>query len=666
MNDKFNDPDGDGICGRKDRCWSVYDPTNLDSNNNCPLIEWFSEDPKCGDACESIDSGNLCKLSNPDCCQSDDPDYCQKKCDAILGADWNYLRGGSLSCCGDDDKEGKGLSYQAVENRCDGIDNDCDGTIDEGCDDDHDGYCDATMHFPVLGSYQCSGSPNCCLAADPTIDANRDCDDTDKDIHPGAMENCGDNKDNDCDGKVDEIESGVAPIKYLTFGDDKSPDISVGASEKTKVNFDMECSAYGKISLNFVREASKVPTAIVFVTDVSYSMQGKVASLKAALWKTITDIFDNSDNVLIALVSFGSQAEEIQKTSFKRFYQKADLQDEILSYQAHSSYGTASRSAFEVAERMLNDNNLPSSKMIVFMSDGDPEPDPYQNPMEKYKTGDKIYTDGLTPLNCKGNGTSGPLAACDQIPDNWIGHDIIDVVKDDLKAKIFTGAFSVNSDALENMCIWSSDFKLGMIDCINQAAGYYHTDSENLSYLYSMLSDRVVSMPTDLEVKIYDPAVQTDGNGLTIYSDETACSDGIDNDGDGKIDGDDSVCQEDNNVRGEYDPTTKYCTVIENLTCGNLLTWVLCLASGGTCERVKENEQIVINPNDFPDAFQCHDYPQSKELQVYFSHAPWVEDLIKDGAITDLPPGGIHFYGAGAQQMPEAQRSNILYCPLYQ
>src|SRR6185295_14870318 len=28
---------------------------------------------------------------------------------------------------------------------CNGLDDDCDGATDEGCDDDQDGYCDATM-----------------------------------------------------------------------------------------------------------------------------------------------------------------------------------------------------------------------------------------------------------------------------------------------------------------------------------------------------------------------------------------------------------------------------------------------------------------------------------------------------------------------------------------
>ncbi|MGA1794287.1 MAG: putative metal-binding motif-containing protein [bacterium] len=63
----------------------------------------------------------------------------------------------------------------SVEEICDGIDNDNDGLIDEGFDQDGDGVT------------TCAG----------------DCDDTDPDIYPGAPE-LRDGTDNNCDGEVDE------------------------------------------------------------------------------------------------------------------------------------------------------------------------------------------------------------------------------------------------------------------------------------------------------------------------------------------------------------------------------------------------------------------------------------------------------------------------------
>jgi hypothetical protein len=47
------DDDGDCISNNQDNCRQVYNPTQLDSNTNCPVPPYGS-DPLCGDACENI------------------------------------------------------------------------------------------------------------------------------------------------------------------------------------------------------------------------------------------------------------------------------------------------------------------------------------------------------------------------------------------------------------------------------------------------------------------------------------------------------------------------------------------------------------------------------------------------------------------------------------
>jgi len=111
---------------------------------------------------------------------------------------------------------------------CDGLDNDCDGQIDEGLtfstyyyDADGDGY-----GFTATTTVDCA-------APEDYVDNSDDCDDTDADINPGADEICGDGIDNNCNGEADENCE-----EYTTFyrdadGDgDGDPDNAVSASSQ--------------------------------------------------------------------------------------------------------------------------------------------------------------------------------------------------------------------------------------------------------------------------------------------------------------------------------------------------------------------------------------------------------------------------------------------------
>ena len=80
---------------------------------------------------------------------------------------------------------------------CDGVDNDCDGQIDESVkstyyrDGDGDGYGNA------------SSTTQSCTTPAGHVSDQTDCNDGDAAINPGLNEVC-DNKDNDCDGQIDE------------------------------------------------------------------------------------------------------------------------------------------------------------------------------------------------------------------------------------------------------------------------------------------------------------------------------------------------------------------------------------------------------------------------------------------------------------------------------
>ena len=102
---------------------------------------------------------------------------------------------GRAIAAGDCDDENAAVNPDALE-RCDGVDEDCDGTVDEDAldattvytDADGDGYGDDS-----------SASSSC--AAEGVEDGG-DCDDADATIFPGAEELC-DGTDTDCDGDPD-------------------------------------------------------------------------------------------------------------------------------------------------------------------------------------------------------------------------------------------------------------------------------------------------------------------------------------------------------------------------------------------------------------------------------------------------------------------------------
>jgi hypothetical protein len=95
--------------------------------------------------------------------------------------------------------DGQATIHPGADERCDGVDEDCDGVVDEDAldaatwfsDSDGDGYGDPLS--PVLA----------CTAPAGAVSDDRDCDDGDTGVNPGAMEHC-DGVDEDCDGRIDD------------------------------------------------------------------------------------------------------------------------------------------------------------------------------------------------------------------------------------------------------------------------------------------------------------------------------------------------------------------------------------------------------------------------------------------------------------------------------
>jgi hypothetical protein len=163
-----------------------------------------------------------------------------------------------------DDTDG-GISPSAYE-ACDGVDNDCDGTLDPvDADDDGDGWttcdgdCDDADAAVNPGTVEICGNgvdDDCDTEAD-TVDLDgdgysgcetrgtrEDCDDFSAAVNPAATEVLGDGLDNDCDGEVDDPAADDDGDGITEDGgdcDDAAPWISPTATEIPDSGIDEDC-----------------------------------------------------------------------------------------------------------------------------------------------------------------------------------------------------------------------------------------------------------------------------------------------------------------------------------------------------------------------------------------------------------------------------------------
>ena len=146
---------------------------------------------------------------------------------------------GSLTWGGTDcDDSSAGRNPAAVE-RCDGVDNDCDGLVDDDDDDLADGW------YPdVDGDGAGDTSAAACAVFEGAVATGGDCDDGDAAIGPHATEIWYDGVDQDCDGGSDYDQDGDG-WSYGHFDcDDQDDSVNWDADEVCCDGVDQDCDGH--------------------------------------------------------------------------------------------------------------------------------------------------------------------------------------------------------------------------------------------------------------------------------------------------------------------------------------------------------------------------------------------------------------------------------------
>lgn len=245
----------------------------------------------------------------------------------------------------------------------DGIDNDCDAQIDEGTsdydsdgvpnsidtDDDNDGSedfvdCDPLNESVFPGAIEVAdGVDNDCdgqidEGIDPDADedgypASIDCDDTSAAINPGAIE-VGDGFDNDCDGQIDEgIDPDADSDGHPASVDCDDTDITVypGATEVPGDGVDQDCD--GKDAMI---EGEPVDPNQLFVESAVVGHDECMVTIQKSVQERVASEGQIVESELITVISSCTDKKQSQttvRTSIESFFVACMLNTETLEVQ---------------------------------------------------------------------------------------------------------------------------------------------------------------------------------------------------------------------------------------------------------------------------------------------------------------------------------------------
>lgn len=181
-----------------------------------PLPGYAGPNGDCDDANAAVHPGasELCDGHDNDCDKSVDEGTSVKSWHPDSDGDKHGGSSSTQACApppghvesGDDCDDSRASVYPGAPELCDSLDNDCDRQVDDGVG--------STWYLDGDGdAFGQSGSTTvACSRPGGFADRGNDCNDSDRQIYPGASEVCFDGRDQDCDGSSDEGCNHTYPI----------------------------------------------------------------------------------------------------------------------------------------------------------------------------------------------------------------------------------------------------------------------------------------------------------------------------------------------------------------------------------------------------------------------------------------------------------------------
>jgi MYXO-CTERM domain-containing protein len=480
--------------------------------------------------------------------------------------DWYTDSDGDGYNASDDCDMDSSAIYPGATELCDGVDNNCDGDVDEDsaadaltwyADSDNDTYGDANTTAAA------------CSLATGYVANSDDCDDSAAAVNPGADETC-DSIDNDCDGSIDENDAIDALVWYTDadsdgYGDSNStstacyqPSGSVSdntdcddTDADTNPSVDEYCDGHDD-DCDGITDESDAVDASTWYADSDNDTYGDAAVSQAACIQPTNTVSDNTDcndnafgiNPGVDEYCDGHDddcdglIDEDDSLDASTFY--ADADNDGFGDAASTTASCSQPSGYVSDQTDCNDGDSsinPSGTELCDTVDNDCNGDVDEDSAADVKT---WYGD--SDADGYGNASSTDLD-CDQ-PSGFVDND---ADCDDNDANTNPGANEL-CDTIDNNCDGAVD-EDSAVDALT-----YYADTDTDGYGDGANSTKACTQPSNY---LTDNTDCNDGNS-SIYPGATEYCDTTDWDCDGDTYDDDSsdalTWYADNDVDGFGDP----------------------------------------------------------------------------------------------------------------